>query len=107
MEFPDGYMEYIQELKTNGKTNEIPISKGTSSSNIIAKEYCCELKKAIYSLVQAACQWWKKFKHVILNMGYKPSSADPCQFYKDGPTKSFIIIYVNDGGIFSAIKKSL
>jgi hypothetical protein len=34
-------------------------------------------------------------------MGYKPSSADPCLFYKDGPTKSFITIYVDDGGIFS------
>jgi Reverse transcriptase (RNA-dependent DNA polymerase) len=51
--------------------------------------------------VQAARQWWKKFKNVILNMGYKPSSADPCLFYKNGTTKSFIIIYVDDGGIFS------
>jgi hypothetical protein len=37
-------------------------------------------------------------------MGYKPSQADPCLFYKEGTNgkpKSFIIIYVDDGVIFS------
>ena len=101
MDLPDGYVQYIKELQTNGKTTEIPISNGINIQNINDKEYCCELKKAIYGLVQAARQWWKKFKNVILEMGYKPSLADPCLFYKDGPVKSFIIIYVDDGGIFS------
>jgi hypothetical protein len=34
-------------------------------------------------------------------MGYMPSLADACLFYKNVKTKSFIIIYVDDGGIFS------
>jgi hypothetical protein len=37
-------------------------------------------------------------------MGYKPSQAGPCLFYKEGKnckSKSFIIIYVDDGGILS------
>jgi hypothetical protein len=34
-------------------------------------------------------------------MGNMPSLADPCLFYKNGKTKSFIIIYVDDGGIVS------
>jgi hypothetical protein len=40
-------------------------------------------------------------KEVILQMGYKPSLADPCLFYGDKPMQSFIIIYVDNGGIFS------
>jgi hypothetical protein len=37
-------------------------------------------------------------------MGYKACDADPCLFVKDNKeqkTKSFIAIYVDDGGIFS------
>jgi hypothetical protein len=60
-----------------------------------------ELKKAIYGLVQIARKWWKKFKQVILDMGYMPSLADPCLFYKNEKTIAFIIIYVDDRGIFS------
>jgi hypothetical protein len=59
------------------------------------------LQIKIYGSVQPARQWRKKFKTVMLPMGYKPSLADPCLFFKDGKTKSFIIIYVDDGGIFS------
>jgi hypothetical protein len=101
MDFPEGYTKYIQELKINGKTNEIPISSKHDISNINEKGYCCELKKAIYGLVQAARQWWKKFKEVIQRMGYKASLADPCLFIKNNNNKkSFIILYVDDGGIF-------
>jgi transposase InsO family protein len=101
MEIPEGYIKYIQDLRTNGKQNETPMANGTQIADISEKTHCLELKKAIYGLVQAARQWWKKFKQVILDMGYKPSLADPCLFYKDGNPKSFIIIYVDDGGIFS------
>jgi hypothetical protein len=60
------------------------------------------LVKAIYGLVQAARQWWKKFKEVMSTMNYKPSPADPCLFIQNiNQTKqlSFVIIYVDDGGI--------
>jgi hypothetical protein len=101
MDLPEGYITYIKDLQTNGKMNLIPVSSGTKIQEITEATHCCELKKAIYGLVQAARQWWKKFKTVILQMGYKPSLADPCLFFKNGKTKSFIIIYVDDGGIFS------
>jgi Reverse transcriptase (RNA-dependent DNA polymerase) len=104
MKLPEGYVLYIKELTTNGKQNEIPISNGINIQDIKESTHCLELKKAIYGLVQAARQWWKKFKSVILDMGYKPSLADPCLFYRDGTngkTKSFNIIYADDGGIFS------
>jgi Reverse transcriptase (RNA-dependent DNA polymerase) len=51
--------------------------------------------------VQAARQWRKKFKSTIMAMGYQPSQADPCLFFKNnGKSISFILIYVDDGGIF-------
>jgi hypothetical protein len=88
-------------FKTNGKLNDISLENGTILNEIKESTHCLELKKAIYGLVQAARQWWKKFKQVILDMGYMASLADPCLFYINGKTKSFIIIYVDDGGIFS------
>jgi hypothetical protein len=33
-------------------------------------------------------------------MGYKPSLTGLCLFYRDKPTRSFIVIDVDDGGIF-------
>jgi Reverse transcriptase (RNA-dependent DNA polymerase) len=101
MDLPEGYAEYLQKMKQEGKQEKIPIT----SSDYIKQEitnslFCCELKKAIYGLVQAARHWWKKFKEVIRQIGYKPSLADPCLFVKDNGGKSFIIIYVDDGGIF-------
>jgi hypothetical protein len=74
MLFPEGYTEILEEKQMfNGKRDP--------------DIYCLKLKKSIYGLVQAARQWWKKFKAVIESMGYK--------------AKSFIAIYVDDGGIFS------
>jgi hypothetical protein len=110
MELPEGYVSYLEELKANAKSHEIPILAEHNIQNVNAKEHCLELKKAIYGLVQATRQWWKKFKEVIQCMGYKASLADPCLFVKNNGKKSFIIIYVDDGGIFGTkedIKKVL
>jgi hypothetical protein len=78
MDLPEGYITYVQNLQTNGNMNSILVSSGTKIQEIKEATHCCELKKAIYGSVQAAHQWWKKFKTVILQVGYKPSLADPC-----------------------------
>ena len=90
MDYPEGYSDYLKE-------NGIHLDK------LDTTKYCLKLNKSIYGLVQAARQWWKKFKTVILSLGYKACEADPCLFIKDNKneTKSFIAIYVDDGGIFS------
>jgi Reverse transcriptase (RNA-dependent DNA polymerase) len=60
------------------------------------------LKKASFGLVQAARQWWKKFKESMAGCNYFPSKVDPWLFIKkancDEPL-SFVIIYVDDGGM--------
>jgi Reverse transcriptase (RNA-dependent DNA polymerase) len=65
------------------------------------------LKKAIYSLVQVARQWWNKFKEVMSGCNYYPSKANPCLFIKkvkDDEPMSFVIIYVDDGEIIGTPK---
>lgn len=97
MVLPDGYPDFIKEVWRYEVTPET---------------HCVKLKKALYGLVQAARQWWKKFKQVMKNIGFLPSDIDPCLFIKDKPNgqKAFVIIYVDDGGIFGTqedIKETL
>jgi Reverse transcriptase (RNA-dependent DNA polymerase) len=93
MELSDGYSEYV-----NDKQNS-PILKDT---------HCVKLLKALYGLYQAARQWWKKAKKVMKTIKYNPSPVDPCLFINTSTVKhSFVIIYVDDGGIFSAQKTIL
>ncbi len=86
MAIPDGYEEYMKE----------------KDRYITSKDYCLLLTKALYGLVQAARQWWKKITQVFGNLGFFPTKADPCLFVKQGKGKqppAFIILYVDDGGI--------
>jgi hypothetical protein len=88
MSLPDGYDDYLQV-------------RGINTSN---KTHCLKLNKAIYGLVQAARQWWKRFTEVMDGLGFEPSKADPCLYVKKNlksfDQSAFVIIYVDDGGIF-------
>jgi hypothetical protein len=88
MELPEGYSKYVKE-----KHNMI----------IDERTHCVLLKKALYGLVQAARQWWKKFKEVMASIRFYPSKADPCLFIRQnkGEQSTYVIIYVDDGGIIS------
>jgi Reverse transcriptase (RNA-dependent DNA polymerase) len=58
--------------------------------------------KAIYGLVHAASQWWKKVKEVMATCDFCPSKSDPCHFIKktaDGEPIFFVCIYVDEGRI--------
>ena len=82
MELPELYTKYLKE-------------KGTQ--NVDNATHCAKLLKAIYGLVQAARQWWKKFKEVLRGLGYEASQADPCLFVKKEGDPALINIYVDDG----------
>jgi hypothetical protein len=73
MDLPDVYVDFIQELNTNGKHAKDPIKDNDNIMKISTQTHFCKLKKAIYGLVQSAGQWWKNIREVILQMGYKPS----------------------------------
>jgi Reverse transcriptase (RNA-dependent DNA polymerase) len=58
MEIPDGYGDFLKEKK---------------NKTIDKTKHCLLLTKAIYCLVQAAQQWWKKVKEVLGKLRYFPS----------------------------------
>ena len=63
----------------------------------VDKEDCLILQKAIYGLVQAARQFWKKLVDKMQEGGFKLSEADPCMLYKeDEKGVCIIIIYIDD-----------
>ena len=49
----------------------------------VDKEDCLNLQKAIYGLVQAARQFWKKIVDKTQERGFKFSESDPCMLYKE------------------------
>jgi len=51
------------------------------------------LLKALYGLVQGACQWWKMFVEILKNIEFKGGFADPCLMIKQS----------NDGTVFASI----
>jgi hypothetical protein len=66
------------------------------------------MTKAIYGLVQAARQWWKKFKEVLDTLNYIPSRADPWLFIKkENDKRAYLIIYVDDGGMICETRKDV
>jgi Reverse transcriptase (RNA-dependent DNA polymerase) len=87
MRMPKGYAQYLLEVH---------------NKEIAPNTFVLLLNKAIYGLVQAARQWWKKFKAILAECSYYPSKSDPCLFIKkaekDEPL-SFVIICMDDGGI--------
>ena len=61
------------------------------------KENCLILQKAIYGLVQAARQFWKKVVDKMQEGGFQLSAADPCMSYREDERGiSIIIIYIDD-----------
>ena len=70
---------------------------------------CLILDKAIYGLVQAARQFYKKLKNALVQkLGFEKCKADPCLFYKKSELGTCIICcYADDLAFFgyrSAVK---
>ena len=77
MKIPEGYDEVINQE--------------------VDKEDCLILQKAIYGLVQAARQFWKKIVDKMQEGSFKLSEADPCMLYEEYEKRvCIIIIYIGD-----------
>ena len=57
---------------------KIPEGYDEEISKDVDKEDCLILQKAIYGLVQAAKQFWKKIVDKMQGGSFKLSEADPC-----------------------------
>ena len=63
----------------------------------VDKKDCLILQKAIYGLVQAARQFWKKIVDKMQEGGFQLCEADPCMLYKeDERGVCIMIIYIDD-----------
>ena len=61
MEIRSGYKEVYQEVE---------------------KDTVLKLQMAMYGLVQAARQWFKRLSEVLISLGLKPCESDPCLRYR-------------------------
>ena len=62
-----------------------------------SKHPVCKLKKSIYGLKQASCQWYQKFDKVIISFGFKEKTVDQCIYQKISESKFILLVlYVND-----------
>ena len=63
----------------------------------VDKEDCLILQKAIYGLVQAARQCWKKIVDKMQEGSFQLNETDPCMLYrKDERGVCIIMIYIDD-----------
>jgi hypothetical protein len=76
------------------------VSSRKHCRQVNSKAHCLKLAKAIYGPVQAARQWWNKFKKVLKIIGYCPRTLFIRKERKSN--RSYLIIYVDDGGIFDS-----
>ena len=76
---------------------------------VINKEDCLILQKAICGLVRAARQFWKRIVDKMQEGGFQLSKADPCMFYKEDE-KGFAICLefkkMLDMGVWRHVKRN-
>jgi Reverse transcriptase (RNA-dependent DNA polymerase) len=68
---------------------------------------CVLLLRALYGLVQTACQWYKNITSIFGKLDFQTSPADPCLYIKkakDHEPPAYIILYLEDGVIFGLPK---
>jgi len=61
MEIPSGYKEVYQEPE---------------------RDTVLKLQMAMYGLVQAARQWFKRLSDILIALGFTPCESDPCLMYR-------------------------
>ena len=61
------------------------------------KAMICKLKKSIYGLKHASCEWYHKFYQVISSNGFEVNLVEDCVYHKFSGSKFiFPILYVDD-----------
>ena len=77
------------------------------------EKHVCRLLKSLYGVKQGSRAWNQKFHAFIVKFGLTQSKADPCVYFRhqrQGEADeefTVLIIYVDDGIIFSSRAKTL
>jgi Reverse transcriptase (RNA-dependent DNA polymerase) len=76
----------------------VPQGLNNFVQNLDSKLDCLLLKKAMYGLVQAAKQWWRKFISILVEeFKFKKSQTDVCVLTREDECGVIILcIYVDD-----------
>jgi len=82
----------------NGDLEEDVYMDQPMGFSVKGKEHMvCKLKKSIYGLKQASCQWYLKFNDTIVSFGFKEYTFDRCIYLKvSGSKVIFLILHVDD-----------
>jgi hypothetical protein len=75
---------------------ELPLGCSTDNGGN-KNDHVLKLIKNLYGLRDASKTWFEHLKKGLLDLDFKPSSIDPCIFYKKGLT---LIVYVDDCLVF-------
>ncbi|CAI7827912.1 unnamed protein product, partial [Closterium sp. NIES-54] len=54
------------------------------------------LRRLVYGLRQAPCEWHDTLRSTLSDLGFHPSSADPSLFVRRGSTLFFVLVYADD-----------
>ena len=92
------YMEQLDRFRERGKENLV-----------------CKLKKSLYGLKHAPCQWYEKFDSFMLEHGFKILEVDHCVYIKKYEERYIILlVYVDamlivghDKNLINRLKKDL
>ncbi|OWZ00719.1 polyprotein [Phytophthora megakarya] len=68
----------------------------------LGEDMACQLRRSIYGLKQAAAEWHKTIRRVLLSMGFSACATDSCLFVRDDKSPAIIALYVDDLLIGSA-----
>lgn len=88
----------IKTAYLNGSlTEEVYMRQPPGFSKPDSEGKVCRLLKSVYGLRQSARCWNMRMNEVLKEMGFTPSSADPCLYVRDVDGKQvYIVVYVDD-----------
>ena len=76
----------------------LELPPGYAHANPDAEHLCMKINKSLYGDRRAANLWYRKLRESLINdMGFSPSTMDPCLFIKENCA---VVLYVDDAIIF-------
>ena len=90
-------MDVKTEFLNGNIEEEVYMKQPEGSSSSEGEHLVCKLKKSIYGLKQASCQWYLKFHEVIASFVFEDNVMDQCIYQKVNVSKiCFLVLYVDD-----------
>ena len=86
--------------------DEVYMKQPEGFSSREGEHLVCKLKKSIYGLKQASCQWYYKFYGVSTSFGFVENPMDKCIYQKVSGSKTCFLA-TNDKGMMHGVKQFL